>query len=221
MPDQSKSSSNFLLPTLFQNLSLCSEFPYQISLQRNHGDHFCGGSIISEIWVVTAAHCHLDEPIEVVAGEHDFSRETGREQRRNVVEFTVHENYDGSVGPDDIAVVKMDNPLEFNKYVQPINLPEAHTYPKGRALLSGWGSISRRPGVYPNILQKANLPIHPQSKCKELWEGSPYADTNVCAGPLSGSQASCSGDSGGPLAQKSDDVFTLVGVVSWGQSKIS
>lgn len=131
----------------------------------------------------------------------------------------MHENFGGSVGPDDIAVVQMDEPLDFNKYVQPINLPEPNTYPSGRALLSGWGSISRKPGVYPDILQKANLPIHTQAKCKQLWEGSTYADTNVCAGPLSGSSASCSGDSGGPLAQKSGKEFTLVGIVSWGMGK--
>ncbi|XP_063695811.1 trypsin-like [Culicoides brevitarsis] len=194
-----------------------NEFPYQVSLQRNENSHFCGGSILSELWVVTAAHCKLDEPMEVVAGEHDFKEETGREQRRNVVEFITHENYGGSVGPDDIAVVRIDEPLKMNDYVQPINLPQPNTYPQGRAILSGWGSISRIPGVYPNILQKANMPIHSQSTCKRLWTNSPYADTNVCAGPLLGSSSSCSGDSGGPLAQKTDNEFTLVGIVSWGQ----
>uniref|UniRef100_A0A336LHA7 CSON013640 protein n=1 Tax=Culicoides sonorensis TaxID=179676 RepID=A0A336LHA7_CULSO len=140
-----------------------NEFPYQISLQK-YEQHFCGGSIISETWVVTAAHCKIDGDIVVVAGDHDLSKETGREQKRNVVLFIVHEGFQGGVSQDDIALVKMHEPLNFDQYVKPINLPSPHTYPKGRAVASGWGSISRQPGTYPDILQKTSMPIHPQSK---------------------------------------------------------
>lgn len=133
------------------------EFPYQISLQFKN-QHFCGGSLISESWIVTAAHCKVDglDPIEAVAGEHDLSSDSGDEQRRSVTEFTIHEDYEGgqnSVGPDDIAVIKVDEPFELSSRVTVIQLPEPDSYPSGSAVVSGWGSVSRVPGEYPDILQ--------------------------------------------------------------------
>lgn len=138
------------------------EFPYQVSLQYKT-QHFCGGSLISEEWIVTAAHCKLDvDPIEAVAGEHDFKSDSGEEQRRTVTEFIIHEKYKGNdgnnnVSPDDIAVVKVDSPFELGSRVTVVGLPEPDTYPSGKGVVSGWGSVSREPGEYPDILQVSKL----------------------------------------------------------------
>lgn len=61
------------------------------------------------------------------------------------------------------------------------------------------------------------MPVHPADECKELWSYSPYHDTNICAGHMYGLNSACSGDSGGPLAQRDGDKTVLVGIVSWGQ----
>lgn len=80
-----------------------NEFPYQVSLQAS-GQHFCGGSIIADTWILTAAHCKLDRnDLEAVAGEHSLLYESGNEQRRKIVDFTIHEDYTGGVGPNDIG----------------------------------------------------------------------------------------------------------------------
>eukprot|EP00918_Siedleckia_nematoides_P006508 GHVU01014173.1.p1 GENE.GHVU01014173.1~~GHVU01014173.1.p1 ORF type:complete len:268 (+),score=15.85 GHVU01014173.1:69-872(+) len=197
-----------------------NEFPYQVSLQQS-GKHFCGGSIISQSWVVTAAHCNVGGDITVVAGEHDFRRESGDEQTRNAVDFIVHEDYqkdkNNGVGPDDIALITVDRPFTLNGKVKAIKLPEADSYPTGRAVVSGWGSISRLIfPIPPNILQKATLPVHTQTQCQRYWAGSAFTDRNVCAGSLLGLSATCQGDSGGPLASGSGNDRTLVGIVSWG-----
>lgn len=134
------------------------EFPYQISLQYNE-QHFCGGSLLSENWIVTAAHCKLDvDPIEAVAGEQDFTQDSGDEQRRTVTDFIIHEDYEGgednnNVSPNDIAVVKVDQPFELNDRVAVVALPEPDTYPKGSGVVSGWGAIKGDRSEFPDILQ--------------------------------------------------------------------
>lgn len=67
----------------------------------------------------------------------------------------MHEDYKGGVGPDDIAAILVDRPFELNGVVKQIKLPEPDTYPTGRSIVSGWGSISRLPifPINPNILQ--------------------------------------------------------------------
>lgn len=131
-------------------------------------------------------------------------------------------------------MLKVTQPFEFNQYVSTVQLPWPNTYPTGWALASGWGDQSRdQSGQYPRWLKKAWLPVHPQDQCAALYRGFSikFDHTNVCAGQLDGSHATCNADSGfglkisfiinmksyflfnsGPLTQ--DGV--LVGIVSWG-----
>lgn len=98
-----------------------------------------------------------------MAGEHDFRRESGDEQRRKAVDFIVHEDYkDDGVGPDDIALILVDRPFELNGKVKQIKLPESGSYPVGRAIVSGWGSTSRIPVLptRPNILQVCSYNLY-------------------------------------------------------------
>lgn len=72
--------------------------------------------------------------------------------------------------------------------VRPIGLPRPRTYPTGYGLASGWGDMSRdASGNYARFLQKVSLPIHSQQKCMQLWRGSSFDETNLCAAPLDGS----------------------------------
>uniref|UniRef100_U5EZD4 Putative trypsin-like serine protease n=1 Tax=Corethrella appendiculata TaxID=1370023 RepID=U5EZD4_9DIPT len=204
------------------------EFPYQVSLQWNDGFkpfHFCGGSIINERTVLTAGHCDVSYDRsgyrEVVAGEHDFTYNKGVEQVRQITKFIVHEDYAvGEVGPNDIAIILLSKPFEFNEYVNAINLPIPDEVPVGNAILTGWGSISTNWNPeYPDVLRKVSLPIIEHDTCKKIYGNPDELETsNVCAGEIDGSKSGCSGDSGGPLVQKNaKNIVTQIGIVSWGQ----
>ncbi|XP_055548154.1 trypsin-1-like [Wyeomyia smithii] len=205
------------------------EFPYQISLQWNFNDstkapmHFCGGSLLNENFVLTAAHCRTSYSdngfIEVVAAEHDVSVAEGSEQRRLVKLFTIHEQYGGGVGPNDIAVIRVDKPFELNDKVKTVQLPKQLEQFEGDVMLSGWGSMSTTPVPdYPDKLRKAVLPLVDYDTCRMHWEyDSALESSNVCAGPSDGSKSACSADSGGPLVkQLGEHQVVQVGVVSWG-----
>uniref|UniRef100_A0A023EM03 Acrosin n=1 Tax=Aedes albopictus TaxID=7160 RepID=A0A023EM03_AEDAL len=204
------------------------EFPYQVSLQWNYNNgepprHVCGGSLIAESYVLTAAHCTIsgvtaDTWLEVVAGQHDLLLVDEYVQRRRVAEMFVHANFSvEEVGPWDVAVLKVDEPFQLTKAVQLVALPEKGALHQGSGLVSGWGGISKDffP-VMPNVLMKAELPILQWEECRDIWENKRIHESNVCAGTREGLSNTCSGDSGGPLVQFTFDHFVQVGIVSWG-----
>lgn len=205
------------------------EFPYQISLQWNYNNglqapmHFCGGSLLNDKFVLTAAHCKTayssDGFIEVVAAEHDTDVVEGPEQRRLVAEFFIHKGYNpDGVSSDDIAVIRVDEAFELNAFVKPVELPKRYEQFEGDVTLSGWGSVSTTVyPEYPDKLRKAVLPLVGYEQCLALWDFlDVLKESNVCAGPHDGSKSACSADSGGPLVKQSGSEVIQVGVVSWG-----
>ncbi|XP_055607281.1 lectizyme-like [Uranotaenia lowii] len=205
------------------------EFPYLVSVQWNFGNeskpvHFCAGTIIARDWILTAAHCRETSFetgwLEIVAGEFDLeSADDGFEQRSNVSEFLVHEKRSpGFVGPNDIALIRLQSPVQLNERVSTVRLDWRKTPISGRATLPGWGSISSTiEQIYPAKLHKVELPVFPYDVCLQYFPlFNPLEDTNFCAGEMSGTANACHRDSGGPLIQEVDNIATQIGIVSWG-----
>jgi len=215
-------------------------FPWQVSLQYRQSSHpseawyhTCGGTIVDEYNIVCAAHCVDGRSSDlslfrVVAGAKDIgasSVEFGI-QRRMISEIMIHEDYDYNVNSNDIVLLRLDEPLDFNDIfsffsVKPIKLAESGYEPaEGTVCInSGWGSVSdtSKP-EFPNKLQYVRLPIIGRETCASNYEGiNGVTDDMICAGSDAGGISPCSGDSGGPLVCPDlDGVWSLTGVVSWG-----
>lgn len=197
--------------------------PWIVSLQWGlfTPSQHCGGSIITPAWVVTAAHCLGGITnfgvFVVIAGRHNIGiAEPGSEQRRDINRARTwsHPAYAGGVAHSDIGMIHVAPEFIFNAFVSPIALPAAGFIHTGVVTLHGWGSTSNTNiPVLPNILQTISKPILPWAQCSAvIGTPSPFHETNLCTGPLTGGISACSGDSGGPLVQAGQ----LAGVVSWG-----
>ncbi|XP_075854355.1 transmembrane protease serine 9 isoform X2 [Microcebus murinus] len=197
------------------------EFPWQASLRENK-EHFCGATIISARWLVSAAHCfnEFQDPTEWVAyvGSTRLSGSEASAVRARVARIVKHPRYNPDTADFDVAVLELSGPLPFGRDVQPACLPAAtHVFPPGKkCLISGWGYLKEDFLVKPEVLQKATVELLDQALCAGLY-GPSLTDRMVCAGYLDGKVDSCQGDSGGPLVcEEPSGRFFLAGIVSWG-----
>uniref|UniRef100_A0A667ZU84 trypsin n=1 Tax=Myripristis murdjan TaxID=586833 RepID=A0A667ZU84_9TELE len=206
--------------------------PWQVSL--NNGWHYCGGTLISDRWVVSAAHCLKNEDIEVRLGEHHIRYKDGPEQFIAPAAIIPHPDYDRYTINNDIMLIKLAEPAKFDEYVQPIALPSSCASAGTQCLVSGWGA-TKSPFGCLKCLHCLDLPVLSQEDCERSYPNR-ITSSMFCAGFLEGGKDSCQefhsgnlvsscllnktkcflclhqGDSGGPLVCNGE----LQGVVSWG-----
>ncbi|KAI8117355.1 hypothetical protein FF38_04543 [Lucilia cuprina] len=187
--------------------------PYQVSIQNTFGEHVCGGAIIAPEWILTAAHCSEwpKQYLKVVTGTVNWTK---GDAEYLVEDMKVHCLYNKPMYHNDIALVRLNKPIVYNKLTQPIKLATSNTLKEGDKLtLSGWGSIKVW-GRTPDILHTVQLNYMEHDKCfKNVKKSDWLGEGHICTDTSSG-KGSCHGDSGGPLV---DENNVLVGVVNWGE----
>ncbi|XP_068612514.1 coagulation factor VII [Brachionichthys hirsutus] len=197
--------------------------PWQALITENHA-YICGAIVLSDQWVLTAAHCVWAKPdsvFHVTVGEHDRQTVERTEQERRVIKVIVHLGYNKTSHDKDLAMLKLHRPVKLGQYVVPICLPAKNSsFSRTMATIrhstvSGWGRLSRY-GPPARYLQKLVLPRVPQQECR-LHTRLNITRNMLCAGLRNGGQDACEGDSGGPLATRYKKTWFLTGVVSWGK----
>ncbi|CAL1527992.1 unnamed protein product [Lymnaea stagnalis] len=183
----------------------------------------CGGSIISDRFILSAAHCFKglsNNPgrWQVVAGKHHLNKVDPGQQTVQVLKILMHGDYNITTVENDIALLVLAQPLTFSDVIQPICLPTAEQgVTAGEiCLLAGWGAT--RGTANEMVLNQVLLPIIPDDVCSLVeWYGDDFiANTTFCAGYEEGGKDACTGDSGGPLICKRDGKWFAQGISSWG-----
>ncbi len=201
-----------------------SNFPWQVYLES--GNFRCGGTIISGNWVLTAAHCTIDDlgnaipaaSMDVIVGAN--SPASGLQGKKYFVSQVIaNENFNHNTLVNDIALLKISQTINYPnaapiKLVSALDAAAGLTAPGVLAWITGYGLIVANPPVFPTTLQKVQLPIVSNTQASVVWPVIP--STDLMAGYLNGGKDACSGDSGGPLVVPYFNGFKLGGIVSWG-----
>ncbi|MEE6499542.1 hypothetical protein FKM82_003488 [Ascaphus truei] len=196
--------------------AVSGSWPWQVSLQDGSGFHFCGGSLINQYWVATAAHCNVSPSRHyVILGEHDRSSSAEPIQVKNIAKAITHPYWNSNTFNNDITLLKLSTPATLNTRVSPLCLgASSDVLPSGIVCVTtGWGRTSGNSNTSPARLQQVAIPLVTVAQCKQYW-GSKITETMICAGGAGAS--SCQGDSGGPLVCQKGSAWTLYGIVSWG-----
>ncbi|XP_054902671.1 transmembrane protease serine 2 isoform X2 [Poeciliopsis prolifica] len=194
-------------------------WPWQVSLQA-FSQHMCGGVIISQNWILTAAHCfqslHDPKIFTVTYGDVKLS---SMPSKRSVKSIICHNNFDPRTNAFDIALVKVSKPITFKKKaVRPLCLPnvDIQINRSSQAWITGWGQLFLH-GPSPDTLNQAPVTIYKPEICNNRFVlNGLVTESMFCAGVLRGGVDTCQGDSGGPLVVNTGGIWWLIGVTSWG-----
>ena len=127
-----------------------------------------------------------------------------------MVKIVLHEDFSSSRSLNDISLLKLASPLEFNDYVNAIPIPAAGETFEGYGTVTGWGTLSTG-GISPDVLQKVDVPLVSDKECRQAYGDTNILDSMMCAGEEG--KDSCLGDIGGPMACDGK----LCGIVSSGR----
>ncbi|KAH9510084.1 Transmembrane protease serine 13 [Bulinus truncatus] len=191
-------------------------WPWEARVFSNSGT--CGGVLIDANWILTAAHCVVDNTLYSIRLGSRFRWANADHTVRTSNIKIIHENYDPTFLTNDIALIKMSSPVEFTDRVRPACLP---VYGQDFLLndfcyVTGFGD--RRRGVPVFVLRQLHVYVVPDRECFYMWiadKGKTNDWRNICAGRVALRAQVCGGDSGSPLSCKIGNRYYVAGISSF------
>ncbi|XP_045136520.1 trypsin-1-like [Portunus trituberculatus] len=200
------------------------KYPWHVGIKYVwNSNYWCGGSIINNLYILTAAHCVDDiisvQGLVVAVADHDMTSTDDVTQLVPVQETIVHPDYNLNTLDSDIALLKLSEPLDLTQveHIRPVCLPadDSNTYAGEDATATGWGTLQSGGSQPAIILQEVTVPILDPS-CPG-HKPSHITENMLCAGLEEGGKDTCQGDSGGPLTVQNDSSkYEQIGITSWG-----
>ncbi|XP_037719660.1 uncharacterized protein LOC119553379 isoform X2 [Drosophila subpulchrella] len=209
------------------------EYPWHVAILKKdpkESIYACGGTLIDAQHIISAAHCIKSQngfDLRVRLGEWDVNHDVEFFPyiERDVVSVHIHPEYYAGTLDNDLAVLKLDQPVDFTKnpHISPACLPDKYSdFTGARCWTTGWGKDAfGEHGKYQNILKEVDVPILSHQQCEQQLRNTRLGYSYklnpgfVCAGGEEGKDA-CKGDGGGPLVCDRNGAMHVVGVVSWG-----